>query len=538
METRFVCHNKGCSASHSFAVAGRYSGNNLYGSEQIAGKVLGIYVQSNKPSLQLIPQWLQQSNLIGVETRVDANYRFNYETKQSKRRRLRRFNAYLRYLAPRVAFPTNGNWLLSCRTPNSFPVRGGQIRPIRKSEQWHTNQNSFGLENDVLPLPNDIKEYFDEKMNFYLKRQEKANIPEKDEVFSAEEMLINQAEPTLQLQNELKMQTNSNPREMLERATTDSEFSKQLVRSLPNMEESSMQGLIDVITSDFFRFVDNENTCYIVKLLAKKNELITKLANNLVFKSLNAMILRVHTCRLVYTLCIYSDKFREGLLIAAKSQFIHLISSVPGAILISVLVNSMKDFKKCKFIEDHLKKNPQIIKTKFFCRAFTSYMKKCPLESLDIIAGLLKPNLNFLLNDNYGNYLLQIFFDRGSKPGIEMCQEALLKNHRKAFLRKYSRFVLLKALGFGEPDFPDRIAFNLSKDFSAAELVMKSKFSQHLLLVGLSRMQSRETLKNSLANIIGICETLLQTVKRQNEAGNYIGFMKELRLIERYCSQF
>ena len=119
---------------------------------------------------------------------------------------------------------------------------------------------------------------------------------------------------------------------------------------------------------------------------------------------------------------------------------------MPGAVLLSLLICNTDDFELCDFILDELYRDPDVINTRFFGRAFATYMNKCPLDTLDKIADILSKNVVFLLHDNYGNYLLQIFYDRKCEKGIQMIEDALKKYSKQIILRKYSRYVLHTAL--------------------------------------------------------------------------------------------
>lgn len=129
-----------------------------------------------------------------------------------------------------------------------------------------------------------------------------------------------------------------------------------------------------------------------------------------------------------------------------SAWIIKLVQTLPGAVLLSLLICNTDDFELCDFILDELYRDPDVINTRFFGRAFATYMNKCPLDTLDKIADILSKNVVFLLHDNYGNYLLQIFYNRNHKAGISMCEYALKKVAKRAYLRKYCRYVLLKAV--------------------------------------------------------------------------------------------
>src|SRR5690606_12157918 len=91
--------------------------------------------------------------------------------------------------------------------------------------------------------------------------------------------------------------------------------------------------------------------------------------------------------------------------------------------------------------------------------------------------------------------LLQIFYDRNSELGVQMCNQALLKMYKKVFIRRYSRYVLLKALQHKDgSSLAEDLLFLVTKDAYALEGILFKNFSQELLMMSLAKVQSRQTL--------------------------------------------
>lgn len=280
--------------------------------------------------------------------------------------------------------------------------------------------------------------------------------------------------------------------QQLLKAQSNGEYAKDLVKALQLMDPSEHEKYAAEIKNDFFGYVTNENTCRVVDCLAQSCESVVKMSKILLSESLVAMMNKDHTCKLVYTLCMYSAASRDTLLFIMKSVFSRLVTTLQGAILISLLVHFTKEVEKCKFIEIELKRDNGLVKKQYFCRAFTSYMHKCPADNLNNIAAIFRLNISHIINDKYGNYLLQIFFERNCQEGINLCLSSVMKSYKKSFMRKYSKYVLLKALKTTEASqLAKPLLDKLLKDTAALSMICQNKFTNHLILLALLKSRSR-----------------------------------------------
>ena len=280
------------------------------------------------------------------------------------------------------------------------------------------------------------------------------------------------------------------PIKLLEEAKTSSTISRALVKSLQSKDPEGITQLADVINSDIQDYVENENTCYLVKSLVKLSETTMDNVVGLAITGFDGMMKKVHKCRLVYTLCNHSQEFRNFLLNIFRSKMMKLLKSFSGTILLSLLICNCSDLPSLDFILDELKKNPEVIKIPLFSRAFATYMNKCSITTLSSIASMLSKNLSFLLLDNHGNYLLQIFYDRKCKEGIDMCNQAIKRNYRKVFVRRYCRYALLKAMHEeGGSQLAESLLELVTKDAYTLQNIILKGFSQELLLFCLAKVK-------------------------------------------------
>lgn len=405
---------------------------------------------------------------LSVPQTLNDNYRFNIEKISGRNRRIKRIQASLESS-------------LGKHYPGAFSHRTakhliGRIQDLIDSSDVQTFTDSTQLAT-----------FFALKLKKYVKMSKEDRIDEDLPVDLLKDLTYEETDATL----ELRMR--QNPKELLEEAKNSSSFSKVLVKVIQSKNDEEVQPFVKIISSSMAEYVDNENTCYLVKFIIKNSDIAMKKALNLVVNRLDEMLTKVHTCRLVYTMCNHSLRFREMLLISYKSRLMKLLATVPGAILLSLLISNYSDLSKFDFILEELQKNNEVIKMPYFSRAFATYMNRCSMATLSEISAALAKHLPFLLQDNYGNYLLQIFYERDCQAGVSCCNDALKKMQRKAFVRKYSRYVLFKALDHKSgPGFARDILEMITEDCSALEPILLKKFSKELLLYCLARVDDKE----------------------------------------------
>lgn len=374
------------------------------------------------------------------------------------------------------------------------------------------------------------REYLESRIRHYLSKEGKKDKYVVNDATYKQEKSESNAQEMVEI-SQLPIDLTVDVSQQLHNAQSDSSYCKILAKAVQLMTPAQQNQYVNEINKDFYAYVMNENTCYVVKCLVKNSEMIVKLSKILIFKGLDTMLEKIHTCRLVYTLCIYSEKFRENLLFTVKSSFKKLVSTVQGAILINLLVNNIQDFKKCKFVELELNRDFDLVKREYFCRAFTSYMQRCPEETLCKLASIIESNVVYLINDNYGNYLLQIFFDRQCIPGMAICTALLIKDYRKSFVRRYARYVLLKAL---QRDDADKLVYSildkLIHDSAGILVVCRIKFSQNLLLVALLRLKSAICIRKYVMAILDACYHLQGKASR-NKGHILNTFVHDLKII-------
>jgi hypothetical protein len=321
----------------------------------------------------------------------------------------------------------------------------------------------------------------------------------------------------------------SNPRETLTSSKESSDVSKSLIKYLQSATQEQISPYISLIVEDMSNCLKKINTCYVIKHLIKVDAKFKDRAAEACASELEDLLGYQHSCRVIYTLCNNSDLFREFLLFYFKTKLNKVIATLPGAVLLSLLIQNIQEEEKHSFIFEALEEDNELIRAEFFGRAFATYMNKCSVQKLEEITRIFARFVHSMLHNNYGNYLLQIFYERGCKVGKKMCEDALRKIYKKAFVRKYSRFVLLKAISCDETgEFTQNMTDLVFQDQPVVISIVQKKLSSVILLLCLAKLERSPRLPKYLAQLRYLKPKLITS--KFNVAA--LEFYKDLRKIE------
>ena len=385
----------------------------------------------------------------------------------------------------------------------SRPTRNGEIRRIEAFGQDSANSSddscreitSSHLLNKEAEHPKNqtLLEYYETICQTFFTSKNKF----KDQGSQAANQEEQKARGTVEEPLELP-----DPQKLLEEAKKSAASSKKFIRLIHGLSPAKSAPFIKLVEQEMANLIQNENTCYIVKYFLKVSEPARQMATSICSSSLELMLEKQHTSRVVYTLCNNSGDFREILLGLFRRKMLRLISSLAGAILLSLLIQNVEDSSKYYFVFEELRKNHDLIRTEYFGRAFASFMTFCPADLLDEIAKIFRKNLLFMVHNIYGNHLLQIFFERQNATGMRLCESILKKICNKAVVRKYSRYVLLKAiLSDSKGDFTQEILALTFENQQLLESIVQKKMSSMILLLCLAKCKSAAVLSRYLGSL-------------------------------------
>lgn len=116
----------------------------------------------------------------------------------------------------------------------------------------------------------------------------------------------------------------------------------------------------------------------------------------------------------------------------------------------------------------------------------------CSDELLSHIVYYVRQQVWILMNDKFGNYLLQLLAERGQQEAKQMIKSACLKNISTILTRKYPKFLLIKLIEMEKSsEFCDQLMGAIIRmDDAAIQNTIAKRDSAMLLVLIMSKQRS------------------------------------------------
>jgi hypothetical protein len=199
----------------------------------------------------------------------------------------------------------------------------------------------------------------------------------------------------------------------LEDLITD-KFGNYVVQSLVNIHPGSLRAVIEVGLAKFEEIAANE-----------------------------------YGSRLFQVVCALSSEFNSRALKLFDIHFDTLITNIAGSILLSRLITTAESELNYRFAIRKLEKNKSYLQKGYFNRMLATLLGVCSDAMVSEIVSLIKNNIWVLMNDKFGNYVLQVLFARENQQAITLCKAACIRNANNILFRKYPKYILLRIYELG-----------------------------------------------------------------------------------------
>jgi Pumilio-family RNA binding repeat len=148
--------------------------------------------------------------------------------------------------------------------------------------------------------------------------------------------------------------------------------------------------------------------------------------------------------RIMQKLSTLSPHFCYNALRLFWKYFDHLIKNITGSILLSKLISAAPCEDDFAFVLGILDTNKDYLRKAYFNRMLSTLVSCCSEHMLDQVVAQIKNHIWVLMNDKFGNYVLQIIVERGHGFATNLIKTICLKNYNIILIRKYPKFLLIK----------------------------------------------------------------------------------------------
>ena len=162
-------------------------------------------------------------------------------------------------------------------------------------------------------------------------------------------------------------------------------FGNYVVQFLVDIHQPSRNYVSDLCLKNYAKFAENEYGSRIMQKLASINPGYCSLALGLFYKS-----------------------------------FDHLIKNITGSILLSKLISCSQNENEYRFCISILEKNKDYLRKAYFNRMLATLVSTCSQAMLSHAVYCMKTHIWVLMNDKFGNYVLQIVVERNEQEGSKL----------------------------------------------------------------------------------------------------------------------
>ena len=306
----------------------------------------------------------------------------------------------------------------------------------RKGENHSANENigTFSHHKDIQSLINELKE------NCYgllLKKQNKRNEDQPPDCRVYED---GQAEYVTDINEKLCAS------QLLKLSCEDKESSIKVQLYLTSLNKKELEGVVRYFLRYIPKLCKDKNANYVIQYMIESNSYMKKSVQDLLMNNFLKYAENEYGSRVIQKISILDKEFMIKTLEKFGQNFDRLIENITGSILISKLIANCDDNTVSDFILDILEKNKEYLKKAYFNRMLSTLVNCCSEDVLDRIINNIHAYIWLLMNDKFGNYLLQLFFERKNKKAMDLVYLNCLQNSNLLFIKKYPKFLLIKIL--------------------------------------------------------------------------------------------
>ena len=292
------------------------------------------------------------------------------------------------------------------------------------------------------------------------------------------------------------------PKELIDASIKDKDSSILVQAYLKSISSEQLNQISKLFLEDIDSLTLNKYGNYVMQYLVEIHrpslEKISKhcIANYLMYAQ------NEYGSRIMQKISTFSQEFCNLSIRLFSHDFDKLIKNITGSILLSKLIAVTKTEKEYEYVLNILEKNKEYLKKAYFNRMLSTLVNCCSDEMLDRVVNEIKSSIWVLMNDKFGNYVLQIMIERNHNGAIQKVKEICLKNYNIILVRKYPKFLLIKMteLEFSGEFCMNMISSVMEMEGDAIQGIFEKRESSMMFLLFLAKISPQM--------IVEICKRL------------------------------
>ena len=296
--------------------------------------------------------------------------------------------------------------------------------------------------------------------------------------------------------------------------TVQSKDSSMVVQSyLKNQSKSKLNAAAGYLMKHLDEIILNKFGNYVIQFLVEIHKPSLEYTAKLTLYNFVKYAENEYGSRIMQKLSTLSPHFCYNALRLFWKYFDHLIKNITGSILLSKLISAAPCEEDFGFVLSILDTNKDYLRKAYFNRMLSTLVSCCSEQMLDQVVELTTGHIWDLMNDKFGNCMLQTYYRRSHVRGIQLIEESAADNYEEFLTRRYPKIMLINLMSENRAE---RIVESICRSLTSADTsvlapVLQKRESFSLLLLMAS--------STSAESISSICSRILISIEEQNKTG-------------------
>jgi Pumilio-family RNA binding repeat len=297
--------------------------------------------------------------------------------------------------------------------------------------------------------------------------------------------------------------------QILELSFKDKQSSMVMQQCIDSCDDQGLRVVSNLLLTNMDRLLKDPYGSYVAQHLMKVHKPSLERISNHVSQHLLEMATNEFSSRVIQSIFDIEQDFYIRLMPSIVQMFDQLIHSFSGSILLTKLVTVADDESVFAVFVKILEQNKEYLRKAYFNRMLSTLVSCCSEHMLDQVVELTTGYIWELMNDKFGNCMLQTYYRRSQVRGVQLIEKAAIDHFEEFLTRRYPKIMLINLLSENRAV---KVAESLcrllaSADTSVLAPALQKRESFSLLLLMAS--------SSSLELISSICRRILISIDEQ-----------------------
>jgi hypothetical protein len=220
-------------------------------------------------------------------------------------------------------------------------------------------------------------------------------------------------------------------------------------KHLSKLSQANLDRVTGSLSKELDRLLTDRFGSYVIQHLVESHlptlrSVAATISNNFIKYSTNEF-----SSRIMQRMFQLDQEFSVRCFELMKKYFKQLVNNFSGSILLTKLVACVIGDAHYTFVIKILEQNKEYLRKAYFNRMLSTLVSCCSDQILDQVVQHIKSHVWALMNDKFGNCILQTIFQRNHEGGIALIRQACAKHINTLLIRRYPKLLLINLIHEG-----------------------------------------------------------------------------------------